>query len=174
MTTMVANVDSAHSLKRANNAVDDALEPCSCRLALTGHGEAYNEAAFHHFLTIERNRADASMRPSLLLLVEFDTKRGVPVHVGHDLAERLFSALADSLRDTDMIGWYREQRIAGAVLTDLRDEPRLMVRPISDRVRQVLRRDLPEHVATQVRVRVCQLDARAEPATPLSRIAELV
>ena len=172
MTTMAANIDGAVSLHRANTAAEDPLEPCSCGLALTGHGEAYNEEAFHHFLAIERKRSEASTRPFLLLLVEFEKRLGVSVEVGHDMAARLFSALAESLRDTDVLGWYREQRIAGAVLTDLGDTLQAIVPQITDRVRQVLRRDLPADVAPQVQVRVYQLPARAEAATAPSRVAE--
>lgn len=172
MTTMAAKIDSTLSLQRANTPAADSVESCSCGLALTGHGEAYNEEAFHHFLAIERKRSEATTRPFLLLLVEFDKQLGVPVHIGHDMAARLFSALAESLRDTDVIGWYREERIAGAVLTDLGDAPQAIVPHITDRVRQVLGRDFPSDVAPQVQVRVYQLPARTEASAAVSRVAE--
>lgn len=174
MTTMAANIESTLSLQRANTATQDSVEPCSCGLALADHGEAYNEEAFHHFLAIERKRSEASSRPFLLLLVGFERRPGTAAHVGPDKAARLFSALSESLRDTDVIGWYREQRIAGAVLTDLGDAPQAIVPHITDRVRQILRRDFPSDVAPQVQVRVYQLPARAEAAAAPSSVAELV
>jgi hypothetical protein len=173
MTTMAANIDNALSLQRVDTA-EDFLEPCSCGLGLTGHGDAYNEEAFHHFLAIERKRSEASTRPFLLLLVEFEKRLGASVPIGHDIAAGLFAALTESLRDTDVIGWYREQRIAGAVLTDLGDAPQAIVPHIIDRVRQVLGRDLDPDMASQVQVRVYQLPARTDAPAVQPRIAELV
>jgi len=137
-------------------------EPCSCGLALVGHGEAYNEEAFHHFLAIERKRSEATERPFLLMLVEFDPSFA---HVGHDLAGRIFAALTLSLRDTDVIGWYRNDRIAGAVLTDLGDSPETTApEQISARVERMLRRHLPAAAASAVYVRLYQVPARSDAA----------
>jgi len=165
MTTMAANLDAVLSLQRTTVSPEPALESCSCGFALTGHGEAYNEQAFHHFLAIERKRSEASTRPFLLLLVEFDKHLGLPVSVGPDVASRLFAALAESLRDTDVIGWYREQRIAGAVLTDLGASPQAIMPTITGRVRAFLQRTLPVDLASLVQVRLYQLPARAETSS---------
>lgn len=162
MTTVTANISGALSIARTNVSAEAPLESCSCGFALSGHGDAYNEEAFHHFLAIERKRSEASTRPFLLLLVEFDKQLGLPVPVGHNVASRLFAALADSLRDTDVIGWYREQRIAGAVLTDLGDAPQAIMPTITQRVRTFLQRDLPVDLKSLAQVRLYQLPARAE------------
>jgi hypothetical protein len=168
MTTAAANLDRALSIQRTTVPVETEREWCSCGFALTGHGEAYNEQAFHHLLAIERIRSEASTRPFLLLLVEFDKHSGLSVPVDHDTASRLFAALAASLRDTDVIGWYREQRIAGAVLTDMGDAPQAIMPVITERVRSFLRRDLPGDLAPLIQVRLYQLPARIEPATETS------
>jgi hypothetical protein len=165
MTTLAANLDRALSIQRTTVPVEPVPESCSCGFALTGHGEAYNEQAFHHFLSIERKRSEASTRPFLLLLVEFDKHLELPVPVGPDVASRLFASLSESLRDTDVIGWYREQRIAGAVLTDLGDAPQTIMPAITRRVRSFLQRDLPRDLASLVQVRLYQLPARIEAAT---------
>jgi hypothetical protein len=164
MTTLAANFDGALSTLRTTVPVESVPESCSCAFALTGHGEAYNEHAFHHFLSIERKRSEASRRPFLLLLVEFDKHLGEPVPIGHDVASRLFAAVAASLRDTDVIGWYREQRIAGAVLTDLGEAPQTIMPAITQRVRAFLQNDLPGGLASLVQVRLYQLPARIEAA----------
>lgn len=166
MTTVPANLDEgAFSNQRITGPVQPLPQSCSCGFALTGHGETYNEEAFHHFLSIERKRSEASTRPFLLLLVEFDKHLGLPVPIGHEVASRLFAALARSLRDTDVIGWYREQRIAGAVLTDLGDAPQIIMPAITQRVRAFLQCDLPGDIASLVQVRLYQLPARIEAAT---------
>jgi len=170
---MAANLDGALSIQRTTVPGESVLESCSCGFALTGHGEAYNEQAFHHFLAIERKRSEASTRPFLLLLVEFEKHHGLPVPIGHDVALRLFAVLAASLRDTDVIGWYREQRIVGAVLTDLGDAPQAIMPTIMNRVRALLRTGLPVDLALLVQVRLYQLPARAEVTTvPVERALE--
>jgi len=159
MTTVAAKLETGLSLERASEVLD---EPCSCGFALIGHGEAYNEQAFQHFLTIERKRSEGSTRPFLLLLVEFEKHLGLSVPVDDEVASRLFAALAEALRDTDVIGWYREHRIAGAVLTDLGEGPQAVMPTIASRVRALLQRRLPVHLASLVQVRLYQLPARAE------------
>ena len=116
------------------------------RLPLT-----YNEAAFRYFLALERKRSGSSGRPFLLLLVDLKEQPVVSV------APKLFSTLWLCLRETDFIGWYREERVAGAVLTELGDGPRTEVpRLVGQRVRRVLCESLPSDVARQLRVRVYQ------------------
>jgi hypothetical protein len=83
-------------------------------------GQAYNEEAFHYFLEIERKRSDASKRPFLLMLIDFG-KRPAPWSRADAIANKLFLALSRCLRETDFVGWYREGRVAGAVLTQHAD-----------------------------------------------------
>jgi hypothetical protein len=162
MTTAAANLEGAFPIQKITEPVQPAPESCSCGFALTGHGETYNEEAFHHFLAIERKRSEASTRPFLLLLVEFDRHLGVPVPIARDVASRLFAALGAALRDTDVIGWYREQRIAGAVLTDLGNAPQTIMPVITQRVRAFLQCELRDGLASSVQVRLYQLPARVE------------
>src|SRR4029077_9558004 len=91
-------------------------------VALEGRlGQAYNEEAFRYFLEIERKRAARARRPVLLLLL--DLKEQPAAHMDPILAGKLFSGLWICLRETDVIGWYREDRVAGAVLTQLEEGP---------------------------------------------------
>jgi hypothetical protein len=162
MMTMAATVLEQVSEDQGHSEVSaTGVEPGSCGLALVGHGEAYNEEAFHHFLAIERKRSEASMRPFLLLLVEFEQSLASAAYVDRDVAGGIFSALASSLRDTDVIGWYREDRIAGAVLTDLDDTQGVAPEQITDRVRRVVKDNVPVKLASLVQVRIYQLPVRS-------------
>jgi hypothetical protein len=166
MTTLALNYQAFNPAERTLREAWTPLEPCSCGLALAGHGPAYNEEAFHHFLAIERNRSEASMSPFLLLLVEFEKRGGVPVQITNGLATKVFSALTECLRDTDVIGWYREDRIAGAVLTDLGDVSLSSIpQQITSRVQSILRASVPAAVSSLVQVRIYQLPARGETMT---------
>jgi hypothetical protein len=124
-------------------------------------GQAYNEQAFRHFLTIERKRAARASRSFLLLLVSLRKEPGRSVTIDARAASRLFSGLALSVREVDFIGWYRQQRVAGAVLTQglAMPEP-TAVRAIGERVAQVLGQRLSRREAQRLKVRVLQLSRR--------------
>jgi hypothetical protein len=120
-------------------------------------GQAYNEQAFQYFLEIERKRAQRSGRPFLLLLADLKNQSGKSTLVGRPLASQLFAALWLCLRDTDFVGWYRENRVAGAVLTqraELRDVD--VSQQILTRITRVLIEQLPRDVAARLQVRIYQ------------------
>jgi hypothetical protein len=135
---------------------------CSCGVALESRlGRAYNEEAFRHFLVIERKRAERSGRPFRLLLVDLKEQPRISVRIDPVLAPKLFGGLWLCLRETDIIGWYREEHVAGALLTDLGDGPLAEIsRQVGQRVTRVLSEGLPSGVARRLQVRVYQ---HAEP-----------
>lgn len=126
-----------------------------------GPGRAYNEEAFQYFLEIERKRSELSNRPFLLMLVDFKHP-GIHPRIDAVTVDKLFSMLSLCLRETDFIGWYREGRVAGAVLTqhgetegdDLSDVVRR-------RIGGALRQRLPADPARLLQVRVYQLPPNA-------------
>ena len=71
----------------------------------------YDEATFRHFLSVDQARVERAGRPLVLMLVESRDS----VNPVKSLDEVL-RVLRDSLRASDYIGWYRENRIVGAVL----------------------------------------------------------
>lgn len=76
-------------------------------------GRAYGEQAFRYFLGVERRRAERSGRPFLLLLLWPGREAGASARI----AARLFPMLWGCLRETDFVGWFREGRVIGAVLS---------------------------------------------------------
>jgi hypothetical protein len=160
---MAAIIERIAPLERTIIDSVSSLEPCSCGLAMAGHGDAYNEEAFHHFLAVERKRSELSGRPFLLLLVEFEKSPGLSSHIDSSLAAQMFSGLGQGLRDTDVIGWYRDNRVAGAVLTDLDEVSEQSVRQqVTRRVSAALRESVSAAVASRVRVCVYELPTRSE------------
>jgi hypothetical protein len=117
-------------------------------------GQAYNEQAFRYFLQIERGRAARAHRPLLLLLLELKRSED-PALIDPAVAAKLFDCLWHCLRETDVMGWYREDRVAGAVLTHVEGEcgPEVLD-IIRQRVGQMLSESLSTDVARQFRVRV--------------------
>jgi hypothetical protein len=119
-----------------------------------GSGQAYNEEAFQYFLEIERKRSENSNRPFLLMLVDFN--KHPRIHGA--TADTLFSVLSLCLRETDFIGWYREGRVAGAVLTQHGEADwEHLSEVVRGRIEEALRRHLPSELARHVQARVYQI-----------------
>jgi hypothetical protein len=122
--------------------------------------QAYNEEAFRYFLEIERKRSEASGRPFLLLLVDLVSQSGFDAAPGidHTTADRVLSALALSLRETDFVGWYREGRAIGAVLSQHSETTGAGLSDVvAGRVTRSLDDRLPSHISPRLQVRVYQV-----------------
>ena len=132
----------------------------SCDLARDLDSDSvYNQEAFRYFLGHERKRSELSNRPFLLLLVDLSSTQ-VARRIHPTIASRLFDGLAACLRDTDVVGWYHEGRVAGAVLTHVEDAGQVNVpEEIRGRVNSSLASVLPSNIAAGVQVRVYQLPA---------------
>jgi hypothetical protein len=127
-------------------------------------GQAYNEDAFRYFLEIERKRAARAHRPVLLLLLDLREQPSTSRRIDPMLAAKLFSGLWNCLRETDVVGWYREDRVVGAVLTQVEDGHQDLsrsevTRVTRERVSAALRQDLSADVMHRLRVRVYHLQA---------------
>jgi hypothetical protein len=126
----------------------------------TGDGTAsgaYNEAAFRYFLALEQKRAHRANRRFLLLLMDLNISR-TSVGLEPDVARRLFTNLTRYLRETDFVGWHREGRVVGAVLTQHAAEPGSDAwHVVAARVTRALGESLPADIARSVQVRLHQL-----------------
>ena len=131
---------------------------CLPSVAVEGRlGQAYNEQAFRYLLAIERKRSERSGCPFLLFLIDLKEPAGASGRLDAMVANHLFSNLWRSLRETDFVGWYREERVAGAVLIELGDRrPTEVSRLIGQRVGARLSERLPSDVARRLRVRIYQ------------------
>ena len=125
-----------------------------------GVGPVYNEEAFRYFLQIERKRANRSNSRFLLLLVDLKRRRDVGNRFDESTGARLFSAMWPCLRETDFIGWYRQSRVASAVLTQVGETPDVEVpNLVAERVREALSQGLSAPLASRLQVRVYQVPA---------------
>lgn len=125
-------------------------------MALAGYGEAYNEEAFRFLLEVERDRFHRSNRPFALVLIEQEkngSQAAEPMEPG--VSEKVFAGLGSALRETDVLGWYHERHVVGAILTHLGEAPLADVsRVMPARITGVLRSHLPESVAERLCVRL--------------------
>ena len=125
-------------------------------------GQAYNEKAFRYFLAIDRCRLDGSQRSMIVVLASVRQSPGRNAHLPNAAAAAIFASLAASIREVDYVGWYREGRIAGAVLAqgvaasgELRDV-------IAKRILAALTESRPAGHARHVQLRVVRLGRKAD------------
>jgi hypothetical protein len=121
-------------------------------------GKAYNEEAFRYFLAIHRRRAEQSHTPVLLVLVSVGTQPATSGRIAPAIATEIFAALWSCLREVDFTGWFRADRVTGAVLAHGSDAPTPpVVLGIAQRISDALRTRLPAQIAGSLRVRVLRL-----------------
>jgi hypothetical protein len=135
------------------------LRQCSCGVALESSlGKAYNEEAFRYFLAVEQKRTEVSLGCSLLVLVNAKEKSVIDGRLSPGMAAKIFTAMWRSFREIDYIGWFRQGRVAGAVLILGADSllPSV-VHLIDHRITLALREQVPSNMCLSLRVRVLQL-----------------
>ena len=121
-------------------------------------GSPYTEEAFRYFLALERRRTARAGRALVLVLVRLTPEPRGERRIGRAVAARLFGALRVSVREVDFMGWYRSERIAGAVLMQRTASPsRDVCRRIGERAGEALRGRVSARIARRVRVRVVLL-----------------
>jgi hypothetical protein len=124
-------------------------------------GREYDEDAFLYFLHLERARARRSNGHLQVLFATLEVVPGKPAEIPRATAARMFRALRLSLRETDVTGWFRRDRVAGALLcVDAGAPDRGTTDAIERRIRDGVRQRLPARAARTLRVRVVQLHPR--------------
>jgi len=73
------------------------------------------ESVFHSMLTLERRRAERSRKPFVLMLIDANLEDGEAAGI---LRQSVDIALASS-RETDLVGWYKEDAILGIIFTEV-------------------------------------------------------
>jgi len=81
---------------------------------------ALNEESFHRMIALERKRTERSRNPFLLMLLETSDSLESDDH--ENLLSKALSTLSDSIRETDVSGWYKGSSVVGVMFTQLGSE----------------------------------------------------
>ncbi|MGA3316341.1 MAG: sugar transferase [Candidatus Korobacteraceae bacterium] len=100
--------------RKGNGSILDSLPS---KPVPVGEREILHEEAFNHMISVERKRTERSRKPFLLMLLETGGHHTSEKN-GHVLAN-ILSVLLASTRETDVIGWYKNQSTAGVMFTEL-------------------------------------------------------
>ena len=120
--------------------------------------DSVSEERFRHFLTAQRQRSERSGRPFCVLLVELKDRVGQSLAMDRSIAVTVFAGLRRSLRETDVLGWYRTDWVVGAVLTELGDGAAMEGDvPVDQRVKETIRRQISATADCEPQVTIYQL-----------------
>lgn len=137
------------TLSRQNNppnADDPLLEPVPAvkRAPL-------DEAAFRQMIAVERKRTERSKSPFLLMLLEVDPGEGTKAEAA--TLDSVMRILLSSSRDTDLVGWYKDRVILGAIFTGLVvNDRRSILDAFLTKINDTLRDELTPAQFSQVRI----------------------
>lgn len=109
----------------------------------------FNEDVFKRMIAIERKRTERTKEPFLLMLLELGSNRNTG-KIEKSL-EGVMSAMRSCTRETDILGWYKDQKVAGTIFTGLTiDDKNAILSAILSKVNTALRRELPAEQFNQV------------------------
>lgn len=112
---------------------------------------AVNERVFRRSISIERKRTERSRIPFLLMLLETgehhsQTKRKM-------LLDSIMSALLSSTRESDEIGWYKDDVTIGAIFTGIMsNDKHSVINAILTRVRAILQNKITPEPFSQLSI----------------------
>jgi lipopolysaccharide/colanic/teichoic acid biosynthesis glycosyltransferase len=119
-----------------------------------GEHRLLNVLDFKRMIALERRRAERSKESFLLILFEISPLLQESKQPGRIL-DRVASALLSAIRDTDMIGWYKERTKLGVVCTGLQANDNTkngIVSVILNRVTATLQSALSSDQFNQVKI----------------------
>ena len=79
--------------------------------------EVLHEEAFKRMISVERKRTERSAKPFLLMLLATGEQQSEEKN--RQILAKVISALVDSTRETDVIGWHKKNACVGVMFTDL-------------------------------------------------------
>jgi lipopolysaccharide/colanic/teichoic acid biosynthesis glycosyltransferase len=114
--------------------------------------EALNERSFMRMLGVERKRTERSGDPFLLMLLDVDKRQGME---SEKVLEQIVGALSLSIRESDIIGWYRDHRTVGVLFIGLaKNERKSLESIILNKVSATLQDRLPRDEFNRVSISI--------------------
>ena len=122
------------------------------RSLITANRDLYDERDFLQLLYLERRRSERSTRPLCLILLD-----------GHSIADpytrdsafqQVFDQLRASIRETDIIGWYKQSNTLAILFSDLASPDTIIANTLQTKVCSAVNLALPSELVKQIRISV--------------------
>jgi len=109
--------------------------------------------AFCAMLAVERRRAQRSCEPFVLLLL--DTGKLEPKVKAAGFEECLIGVMSGVVRESDIIGWYRDGAVLGVIFTELGAEKQISASEIiHSKILRTLRENLEEAISAKLLISI--------------------
>src|SRR5580692_2860851 len=133
-------------MDKTSKSVDPLLGSLS-----TGTHEVLNEGTFKRMIAVERKRTERSGEPFLLMLLEAGNPQSLEKN--EKGLNNILCVLPLSIRDTDIIGWYKDRTTVGVIFTGLaRKDKSSILSVILSKVSTTLRDQLAPDQFNQVSI----------------------
>jgi len=113
---------------------------------------------FHHMLRIERKRTERSRTPFLLLLIDISELQSGKRNsqLPDKIKDKIKEVLISCSRETDISGWYEENRVMGAIFTEMasvnESSVESILRNLHDRISKALDPELVKKIKVSFHV----------------------
>lgn len=115
--------------------------PFAGKAGSTPTRDILSQEAFHQAISRERRRTERSRIPFLLMLLEMGDH--LPAESIEKNLRKLMAAFSLSTRETDVAGWYENERVIGVMFTEISfDDRKTIVSTMMARLGEILRSDL--------------------------------
>jgi len=136
--------------KQSNQKISSLPDPL-LECAPTVDRSTLDEISFRRVIAVERKRTERSQVHFLLMLVEIDSDSS-PARQVKSL-QSILESLHTCTRDTDVVGWYKEQVALGVIFTSLEADSRASIlNTILKRVSTGLKDNLSDEEFSQVKL----------------------
>lgn len=107
------------------------------------------EGVFHSLLTYERRRAERSRKPFVLMLLDANLEDGTAAKI----LKRAVDVVLATKRETDLVGWYKQDLILGVIFTEVNMEGQLPITEVlRNKVETALIKQLGQEAAAKIAV----------------------
>ena len=119
------------------------------KMSEAGEYPFFSTTQLHHMLNIERKRTERSKKPFLLLLL--DISKLITTKQDNENVSIIKNTLNSSLRETDIIGWYKNFHTIGIIFTEIQEVPdnftEIIIHKIYNRLNRQLDPDLIKNIS---------------------------
>ncbi len=136
--------------------------------------DVHPEEAFQRLLKNEARRSSRSGHFCQLLLVYRRNTRGALLPMGRRVSKVVIEALSGNLRETDDIGWYRDEHTVGALLTVMGRDSRAGHNRLRWRLEEIFRDRLRSEESSSIRIQVYRHDEITKVDLPGPRDSRMV
>ena len=133
--------------RKLNNILS---KPSKTAVEVVSHSDSifHRATQFHHMLRIERKRISRSKKPFLLTLVDISAIESGKHH-GY-MIEKMKEILISCTRETDIMGWYENNRIMGIIFTEMACVDRKSIEKITRKIRKKIDDNLNAELANKI------------------------